>query len=77
MKKSGLSALRLYATIQNPFVIYSDYYKQSKMDPETNGMSNDGGVMAVAMTGGTNAIPIDGYNTPTTRNYLFGINVSF
>ena len=77
MKKSGLSALRLYATIQNPFVIYSDYYKQSKMDPETNGMSNDGGVMAVAMTGGTNAIPIVGYNTPTTRNYLFGINVSF
>ena len=77
MKKSGLSALRLYGTVQNPFVISSAYYKQSKMDPETNGMSNDGGIMSVAMTGGTNAIPVVGYNSPATRNYMVGINVTF
>ena len=75
IKNAGLSSLRVYATIQNPFVISSDYYKESGMDPEPNSMSNQGQFHATQIGG--HAIPVIGTNAPTTRNYLFGLNVTF
>ena len=49
------------------------------VDPETNTYSNNGGTMAVTMDGynGKHVLPVVGYNTPSTRNFLFGINVTF
>ena len=75
LKHTGLSALRAYFTVQNPFVISSDYYKESKLDPEPNSMSNQGQFHATQLGG--HAIPVVGTNAPCTRNYLIGLNVSF
>ncbi|MCQ2258906.1 MAG: TonB-dependent receptor [Bacteroidaceae bacterium] len=75
MKRAGIGNLRAYATIQNPFIIYSPYYSESGLDPEPNSMSNQGQFHAVAMGG--HALPVVGTNAPCTRNYLFGLNLSF
>ncbi|MBG6235857.1 TonB-linked SusC/RagA family outer membrane protein [Pedobacter sp. CAN_A7] len=77
VEKAGMSRLRVYATAQNPFVLFSPYYKQSKMDPEPNTYANDGANMAVSYDYGQRRMLTVGYNTPSTRNYLLGINVTF
>ncbi|MCQ2220033.1 MAG: SusC/RagA family TonB-linked outer membrane protein [Prevotella sp.] len=74
MKRAGIEALRLYATVQNPFIIYSPYHKESGLDPEPNSMSNQGQFHATQMGG--HALPVVGTNAPTTRNYLLGLNVT-
>jgi len=75
MKKAGISSLRLYAAVQNPFIISSSYYSISSLDPEPNSMSDDGQFHATQIGG--HAIPVVGTNAPTTRNYLIGLNLSF
>ncbi|MBQ9668541.1 MAG: TonB-dependent receptor [Prevotella sp.] len=79
LKRYGIDRLRAYATVQNPFVLFSPYTNESGLDPETNTLSNNGGTMAVTMDGykGAHKIPVIGYNTPATRNFLFGINLTF
>ncbi|SEO33825.1 TonB-linked outer membrane protein, SusC/RagA family [Mucilaginibacter gossypiicola] len=77
MNHIGMKRLRVYATAQNPFVFFSPYYKQSGMDPEPNSFANDGANMAVAYGSGQRRLLTVGYNTPNTRNYLVGLNVSF
>ena len=51
LKDMGISRLRLYATVQNPFVLFSPYNNECGLDPETNSLSNNGGTMAVTMDG--------------------------
>ncbi len=75
MKAAGISNLRLYATIQNPFVIYSPFTSETGLDPETNTLSNSGSHIAVAMGG--HSLPVVGTNSPQTRNFLFGLNLTF
>ncbi len=75
LKNVGLSSVRVYATVQNPFVISSEYYKESGLDPEPNSMSNQGQFHATQLGG--HAIPVVGTNSPCTRNFLFGLNVTF
>ena len=79
VKNLGISRLRAYFTVQNPFVLFSPYNNECGLDPETNTLSNNGGSMAVTMDGytGSHKIPVIGYNTPSTRNFLFGINLTF
>ncbi|WP_223713071.1 SusC/RagA family TonB-linked outer membrane protein [Niabella beijingensis] len=77
LKNLGIERMRLYATAQNPFVFFSPYYKESGMDPETNSYANDGANMAVAYGYGQRRLLTVGYNTPTSRNYLLGINITF
>ncbi|WP_443936790.1 SusC/RagA family TonB-linked outer membrane protein [Pedobacter sp. MW01-1-1] len=77
IKAAGIKRMRLYATAQNPFVLFSPYYKESGMDPEPNSFANDGANMAVAYGYGQRRLLTVGYNTPTTRNYIFGLNVTF
>lgn len=75
----GISRLRAYVTVQNPFVLFSPFNNECGLDPETNTYSNNGSTMAVTMEGynGKHLLPVVGYNTPQTRNFLFGINVTF
>ncbi|MHA6249043.1 SusC/RagA family TonB-linked outer membrane protein [Pontibacter sp. CAU 1760] len=74
LDKVGISNLRLYATAQNPFVLFSPYHRASGMDPETNSYANQN----VAVTGGTpSRLLTIGTNAPATRNYLVGLNVTF
>ena len=75
IKDVGISRLRLYATIQNPFVLFSPFNNESGLDPETNSWSNEN--TAVGYNFGSHRMPIVGYNTPSTRNFIFGLNVTF
>ena len=77
VKNFGISRLRLYATVQNPFVIFSPFNNESGLDPETNSWANENTAVAVDGYTGKHKMPIVGYNTPATRNFLFGINVTF
>ena len=73
VKNAGISKLRLYFQVQNPFVLFSDFTKESGLDPETNSYGNEN-----VATGGYNRwILTVGFNTPSTRNYLVGLNLSF
>ena len=75
IKDVGISRLRLYATIQNPFVLFSPFNNESGLDPETNSWSDEN--TAVGYAFGSHRMPIVGYNTPSTRNFIFGLNVTF
>ena len=79
LKNLGISRLRAYASVQNPFVLFSPYTNECGLDPETNSLSNNSGTMAVTMDGyrGAHKIPVIGYNTPSTRNFIFGLNLTF
>ncbi|MFP3590362.1 SusC/RagA family TonB-linked outer membrane protein [Chryseobacterium sp. SIMBA_038] len=73
-KKAGISKMRLYTTITNPFVFFSPYHKASGMDPETNSYGNENQAVS-------NEIPSRfltiGTNTPSLRNYMIGLNLTF
>jgi TonB-linked SusC/RagA family outer membrane protein len=67
--------LRAYFTVQNPFVLFSPYHDESGMDPETNSYGNENA--AVPLSGNLRRILTLGTNTPSTRNYVFGVNFTF
>jgi hypothetical protein len=73
IKKAGLSKLRIYGTVTNPLIMFSAYHSQSGLDPETNSY----GDANVAVTNFQHRILTVGYNTPSTQNYLIGLNLSF
>ncbi|MBL7857420.1 MAG: TonB-dependent receptor [Cyclobacteriaceae bacterium] len=74
LKKSNIN-LRVYFTAQNPFVMFSPYHKESGMDPETNSFGNENA--AVNLPQNLSRILTLGTNTPSTRNYLIGVNLTF
>lgn len=73
IKNTGIDKLRLYCTAQNPFVFFSDYHKESGMDPETNSYGDEN--QAVASY--NRRILTLSANTPSTRNFLIGLNLTF
>ena len=77
IKNLGISRLRLYATVQNPFVLFSPFNNESGLDPETNSWATENTAVSYSEYAGKHKMPIVGYNTPATRNFLFGINVTF
>ena len=77
IKDFGISRLRLYATVQNPFVLFSPFNNESGLDPETNSWANENTAVGYSEYSGKHKMPIVGYNTPVTRNFIFGLNVTF
>ncbi len=74
LERIGINSLRVYATAQNPFVMFSPYHRESGMDPETNSYADEN----VAVTSGVPARLLTiGTNAPSTRNYLVGLNIRF
>lgn len=73
MKKANISAMRIYLTAENPFVLFSPYYKMSHMDPETNAYGDQYSAVSAA----PHRILTIGTNVPSTKNYLLGFNVTF
>lgn len=69
----GVSSLRLYVTVQNPFVFGSPYYRESGMDPEPNSRGNENQAVNSYKS---NQLVI-GTNNPSTRNYMMGLNLTF
>lgn len=74
--KAGLKSIRIYATAQNPFILYSPFVKSGYgMDPEGNqtggfqGADSDRAVQSGAIT--------VNLNTPSTRQFIFGVTARF
>jgi hypothetical protein len=75
LAKAGISNVRVYVAVQNPFVMFSPYHDESGMDPETNSFGNENA--AVPYSANLRRILTVGTNTPSTRNYLLGLNLTF
>lgn len=73
--KSSSIKLRMYATVQNPFVMFSPFNKESGLDPETNSIANDNTASAGFVI--PRRVLTVGFNTPATRNYIIGLNLTF
>jgi len=67
--------LRTYFTVQNPFVFFSPYHKESGMDPEPNSYGNENA--AVPLSNAQKRFLTVGSNAPSTTNYVFGLNLTF
>ncbi|MBQ1697218.1 MAG: TonB-dependent receptor [Bacteroidales bacterium] len=76
MDEIGIKKFRVYATIQNPFVIASKFHKETGLDPETNSFGNQN-VAVVSGSYRASQILTVGTNNPSTRTFLFGLNVTF
>jgi hypothetical protein len=79
LKRSNIK-LRMYATVQNPFVMFSPFHKESGLDPESNSFGNQNVSSAGAISSNTGLLSrllTVGYNTPSTRNYVLGANLTF
>ena len=74
MKNSAVK-LRMYVTAQNPFVFFSPFHDESGLDPETNSFGNENA--SVNLSQNLRRILTVGYNTPSTRNYIVGVNLTF
>jgi len=73
IEKAGMSSLRVYFQMQNPFkAFFSDYVKAGGLDPETNG--NGGSVTPGYGPNNTNGLTVNP-NTPPVRSFIFGINL--
>ena len=57
--------------------MFSPYKKESGMDPETNSYADENAASPVASTSSLKRLLNIGTNTPSTRNYLIGINLTF
>jgi TonB-linked SusC/RagA family outer membrane protein len=75
LEKTGINRVRVYATVQNPFVMFSPYHRESGMDPETNSFGNENA--AAPLSENLKRILTIGTKTPSTRNYLIGLNLVF
>jgi len=73
--KNKAIKMRMYFTAQNPFVMFSPFHKETGLDPETNSFGNENA--SVNLASNLRRFLTVGYNTPSTRNYIIGVNVSF
>ncbi|MBO7574427.1 MAG: TonB-dependent receptor [Bacteroidales bacterium] len=74
LKRAGIDNLRVYATIQNPgLVLFSDFTRETGLDPEPNANSGS----TASGRPGPGRMSYVGYNTPNTRNFLIGVNLTF
>jgi TonB-linked SusC/RagA family outer membrane protein len=78
--KNSNVRMRMYFTVQNPFVMFSPFHKESGLDPETNSFGNENVSSTGAISANQNLLRrllTVGYNTPSTRNYVVGVNLTF
>ena len=62
-------------TVQNPFVMFSDFNKETGLDPETNSYGNQNTLQDMVVY--QSRILTVGFNAPSTRNYVVGVNLTF
>ena len=75
LSKHANMKLRTYFTVQNPFVFFSPYHKESGMDPEPNSYGNENA--AVPLSNAQRRFLTIGSNAPSTTNYVLGLNLTF
>jgi TonB-linked SusC/RagA family outer membrane protein len=74
LEHTGISKLRAYVSFQNPFVLFSPYHTESGGDPETNSYGDEN---AAVTTSFPQRILTVGTNSPATKNFLVGLNLTF
>ncbi|MGZ8556704.1 MAG: SusC/RagA family TonB-linked outer membrane protein [Chitinophagaceae bacterium] len=79
LSKAGISSARVFASVTNPFIVHAPIVRDGfAIDPEGTGT---GGVTLAAQGGSTANPPapsraiVLGINTPSTREFTFGINL--
>jgi TonB-linked SusC/RagA family outer membrane protein len=76
LNKIGITSGRIHTTIQNPFVLFSPYNKETGLDPETNSPARENQAVEGNSTQPSRQLTV-AYNTPATRNWIVGLNFSF
>ncbi len=74
LSKAGLGRARLYFTMSNPFVLFSPYNDETGLDPEPNSLIRENTATPGDMPKRFLSI---GANTPSTRSFVFGLNLTF
>lgn len=74
MSRAGLSRFRVYGALQNPFVLFSPFNRETGMDPETNSFADENTAVQGPLPSRLLTI---GTNSPATRNFILGINLTF
>ncbi len=74
VKNAGISKLRVYATVTNPLVMFSPFKKETGLDPEPNSYGDENSATTDMYK---KRILTVGTNTPTTKNFLIGLNLTF
>ncbi|MFS8615624.1 MAG: TonB-dependent receptor [Solitalea sp.] len=73
-RNTGIDQCRLYFTVQNPFVLFSPFHSETGLDPETNSYGDENAAVTTAYQSRLLTL---GTNSPATRNFLLGINLTF
>ncbi len=73
LENAGIRELRVYASVQNPFVLFSPFNNETGLDPEPNSYGDEN----AAVTSYHRRLLTLGTNAPATRNYMLGINFTF
>ena len=76
LDEMGIKKIRVYATVQNPWVIASKFHKETGLDPETNSYGYENVAVQPGTYRGGSVLTV-GTNTPSTRTYLVGLNITF
>jgi hypothetical protein len=83
LSRAGISSCRVFATVTNPFIVYSPMVRDGlAVDPEGTGTGNTGNPGVLTPQGGSaagapgRAITLH-ITTPPTREFLFGLNLKF
>lgn len=73
----SIGQLRLYATVQNPWVFGSDFYDKYGYCPETNSKSNESLYNKTCFEHIQFVYPTIDMKQSATRNYILGLKVAF
>lgn len=77
MSALGLSNFRIYASVNNVFAICSPFKKETGMDPEPNSLAGQRGTIASNANVINSRFATIGYDVPSTRSFIFGLNIEF
>ncbi len=76
-RKAGINNARLYFSVQNAFVLFSPFNKESGLDPVTNSYGNQNAAVASGLPYNASTMLTVATNSPQTRNFVFGLNLTF
>jgi len=78
LKKAGIGSLRVYVSAVNPFVIWSPFVQEGYgPDPEGNGFGGGIRAQGTEQSGTVGRQITVNANNPSTRQFLFGLNLKF
>ncbi len=79
LRRTGLSSVRIYVNLTNPFIIYSPF-KKAGLGPDPEGNGYGGAVGTPAISGSVAAqgrqISVNA-NDPSVRQFILGLNLKF